>query len=511
MKNQNSYFSKRTIIHNDVKYEHPVRTIGAVSIKADCIIDSFTYINSNTTIKKGTKIGKYCSIGRNCEIGAYDHPMEWLSSSPIAYNLKFYFPEYKESFKQKKVIRPKETTIGNDVWIGSSVIIKRGLKIGNGAVIAGGAVVISDVPDYAIYGGVPAKFIKYRFEESIRKELTELNWWDIDYKLLNNIDFNDIENAIIQVKKIKEKSKPKINFFLNKSDNYNLVEKQLQDLIINYLDKGEYTISDKKNSTSINISFFIRNDVDVVLSHGVADKNYFWISDENKDKYVNRLKAVMVPGKWHKNRLLKSKKITLEEDQIIIVGWPRIDLLRNLQKDIFVPTVNNEIRICWAPTHDVRKRGESNESTSSYPEFEIYAKELEKNYIVEYALHPRNSKDKKPTMEKLLSSNIVISDFGTMVYEAWALNKPVIFPRWILKNNIEKYLPYSAEAYIMEKKIGYHPESFEEMIEIIEKGPVISSDVKNFMSNYLDNYNKGNSSKKIANELKKLYFKHIQN
>ncbi len=57
MKNQNSYFSKRTIIHNDVKYEHPVRTIGAVSIKADCIIDSFTYINSNTTIK--TRLRRY--------------------------------------------------------------------------------------------------------------------------------------------------------------------------------------------------------------------------------------------------------------------------------------------------------------------------------------------------------------------------------------------------------------------------------------------------------------------
>ena len=56
--------------------------------------------------------------------------------------------------------------IGNDVWIGQGVTIlkKKGICIGDGAVIAAGAVVCTDIGPYEIWGGVPAKFIKYRFE-----------------------------------------------------------------------------------------------------------------------------------------------------------------------------------------------------------------------------------------------------------------------------------------------------------------------------------------------------------
>jgi acetyltransferase-like isoleucine patch superfamily enzyme len=77
--------------------------------------------------------------------------------------------------------RPKmpQTNIGADVWIGANVAIMAGITIGNGAIIAAGSVVTKDVPEYAIYGGNPAKHIKMRFnEEEIdfhRKMLTKSN------------------------------------------------------------------------------------------------------------------------------------------------------------------------------------------------------------------------------------------------------------------------------------------------------------------------------------------------
>ena len=79
----------------------------------------------------------------------------------------------------------KKVVIKNDVWIGANVYVKNGITIGNGAIIAAGSVVITDVPDFAIYGGVPAKIIKFRFSDIIIKKIIELSWWDLDEDVLN--------------------------------------------------------------------------------------------------------------------------------------------------------------------------------------------------------------------------------------------------------------------------------------------------------------------------------------
>ena len=51
-----------------------------------------------------------------------------------------------------------------DNWIGVGSIILKGVTIGKGAVVAAGSVVTKNVAPYSIVGGVPAKFIKMRFE-----------------------------------------------------------------------------------------------------------------------------------------------------------------------------------------------------------------------------------------------------------------------------------------------------------------------------------------------------------
>lgn len=55
-----------------------------------------------------------------------------------------------------------KVTIGRDVWIGGNSMILPGVTIGDGAVVAAGSVVNTDVPAYAIVGGVPAKLIRER-------------------------------------------------------------------------------------------------------------------------------------------------------------------------------------------------------------------------------------------------------------------------------------------------------------------------------------------------------------
>jgi len=55
------------------------------------------------------------------------------------------------------------------------------------------------VPPYAIVTGVPATITGYRFDKQTIEKLLALKWWDLDYKLLRDIDFDDIDKAIEQL------------------------------------------------------------------------------------------------------------------------------------------------------------------------------------------------------------------------------------------------------------------------------------------------------------------------
>jgi virginiamycin A acetyltransferase len=63
-----------------------------------------------------------------------------------------------------------------------------GVKVGDGAVIANNSHVVKDVPPYAIVGGNPAKFIKWRFTEDQIDKLLKIKWWYwSDEKINNNL------------------------------------------------------------------------------------------------------------------------------------------------------------------------------------------------------------------------------------------------------------------------------------------------------------------------------------
>ena len=61
------------------------------------------------------------------------------------------------------------------------------MEIGNGAIIGAGSVVTKNVEPYAIYAGIPSRFIRYRFDRDIINLLEELRWWDYDIEVLKKV------------------------------------------------------------------------------------------------------------------------------------------------------------------------------------------------------------------------------------------------------------------------------------------------------------------------------------
>lgn len=57
----------------------------------------------------------------------------------------------------------KDIIVEEDVWIGARVTLCSGCHVGRGAIIAAGAIVTKEVPPYSVFGGVPAKFIKFKW------------------------------------------------------------------------------------------------------------------------------------------------------------------------------------------------------------------------------------------------------------------------------------------------------------------------------------------------------------
>jgi hypothetical protein len=149
------------------------------------------------------KVGRFCSIAKGARVMPADHPLDRVSTSGFDYSRAPVYSAYlaQRGIKQKRLpiqgakVMPK---IGNDVWIGMDAVIGRGIKIGDGAVIAARAVVTKDVEPYSIVGGVPAKHIRYRFDEVVRERLLTVGWWNYDPADYADLDMTDPERFLDQ-------------------------------------------------------------------------------------------------------------------------------------------------------------------------------------------------------------------------------------------------------------------------------------------------------------------------
>lgn len=188
---QKKYFKKRNTYPQECSRQeilgNDVAVMANSHIDSASKIENYTYIGYNCFITK-TDIGRYCSIANNVSIGMGEHPLDRISTNSIFYE------------NAKEELTKKECVIKNDVWIGVDSIIRRGVKIGNGAVIGANSFVNSDVPDYAIVAGSPAKIIRFRFNMEQQEIINKSRWWEQDKEEAKKI-VKELENKILETPK----------------------------------------------------------------------------------------------------------------------------------------------------------------------------------------------------------------------------------------------------------------------------------------------------------------------
>lgn len=134
---------------NNGPFPNPVggngKTILFIEFKAILQIGSHVGIsNAEIVVKQKVTIGNRVMIGGGTRI----------------YDSDFHPIDYKKRIETPNAGLCAPIEIRDDAFIGAYSTILKGVTIGRGAVIGAGSVVTKDVPDYEIWAGNPARFIR---------------------------------------------------------------------------------------------------------------------------------------------------------------------------------------------------------------------------------------------------------------------------------------------------------------------------------------------------------------
>lgn len=117
------------------------------------VIGENSYIGGYSTIQISK--GYTVRIGKNCRIS---HNVRIYTSS--------FAPDQDFSNFKGLAKHSGDIVIQDNVWIGANAFLNPGVTIGENAIIGANSVVTKDVEAFGIYGGVPAKLIRYKTKDA---------------------------------------------------------------------------------------------------------------------------------------------------------------------------------------------------------------------------------------------------------------------------------------------------------------------------------------------------------
>lgn len=103
------------------------------SITGDCVLSAASSI----------RIGRRVLIARNVYVADHRHG----------------FADHERAILDQGVEGIAGVEVGDGAWLGQNVLIGPGVRVGRGAVVGANSVVLSDVPDFAVAVGAPARVV----------------------------------------------------------------------------------------------------------------------------------------------------------------------------------------------------------------------------------------------------------------------------------------------------------------------------------------------------------------
>lgn len=160
----------RCEVSGDVRLADHVRVGEHAVLNGEIDIGRRSNLNGYNELHGKVDVGRYCAIAPRATFRQHNH---------VTHNPSLQGAFYRDVLDdQLSSTADGPIEIGNDVWLGARAMVLSGVTIGDGAVVGAGSIVTSDVEPYSVVAGVPATHKKWRFRESIREELLDLEWWN---------------------------------------------------------------------------------------------------------------------------------------------------------------------------------------------------------------------------------------------------------------------------------------------------------------------------------------------
>lgn len=146
----NGLIFRLKIFYNKIKYKKHFKFLGKnAKIYGNVILlGNKIYLGDFSTLNHGVLLNSrdMIKIGKHVRISPYVQ----IHTGQLNLNQNY----------RNRTHLSKPVIIEDGVWLASGSIINPGVRIGEGSVIAAGSVVLQDIPNFELWGGVPAKKIK---------------------------------------------------------------------------------------------------------------------------------------------------------------------------------------------------------------------------------------------------------------------------------------------------------------------------------------------------------------